>query len=330
MEATLFSLPIWAAPAAVSSFVVGALAIPYITDLTLRYKHRKLQDAWYENLDAFKTRGLKLYYTDEQVAENEAAYAETGEVVLLCPDDKEGRELFAWAQRQVRAVKAQALDRAQVEALRDAQILRPVANGEPDPDLSGAPDADALAADYTFHTGPLGRLGCGALLAIAALICSLCGNPAAAVSGFAALLLMEVMLLTDLKVKLIPIEFTCAFAVCSTVFALTVGSLRDFGLGVAAGIGILIILTIADLISRSLGGHTGVGMGDKRLVPFISILSGLMGTLYGFVAASILAFFFALFVLIFKHGNRKSTVPYAPGLALWCYVGLFTQVTACV
>lgn len=321
-------MPLATVPVVAVAFAAGCLVVPSAADRMLVYKHGRLQDAWYDNLEAFELRGLWLSRDDAGCAPSRGSSAE-GEV-SCAPPDRQGQELVAWARRQEQAVEAGALDARQVARLREACILRPPAPGAPDLRLEGAPAPQELAQRYRFRPGAAVRVACGALLAVGAFACTLFASPVAVVAGCLALLLMEVMMLTDLKVKLIPIELTCAFAVCSVTFALAVGSLRGFAAGAAAGAGILVLLMVADGVSRLLGGRTGVGMGDKRLVPFIAILSGFAGTLYGFAAASALAFLFAVLTLAFKRGTRTSTVPYAPGLALWCYVGLFMQAAACM
>lgn len=198
-------------------------------------------------------------------------------------------------------------------------------------ETSGAEVAASKIADRcSFHPGVPVRAACGVFLAVGSFICCFLVHPVAVVVGCLAAFLMESMMLTDIKARIIPVELTGAFAACAVVFALVVGSVEGLCASLAVGVGVLVLLVLADALSRRLGGRVGVGMGDKRLAPCIAVLSGVRGTVYGFAAASLLAFLFALFILAVKRGDRTSTIPYAPGLALWCYVGLFMQTVVCV
>lgn len=307
-------------------FALGMLAVPPFVNALLFWKYECLQQTWHDALTAFKERGLKLFYTEQQRAENEQAYEEDGKVVLLEPSDKEGRELYSWAQRQVRAAKAAALDAEQVKELIEAQVIDPA---EAQGLLRDAPDQTALSGRYCFHPGLFARAACGLFLAAGFALAASFSSPTAAASAAAAVSLMECIALTDLRVKLIPIELTCGFALAAAVFAASV-SLPELAQSAAAALCVLGVLLVANSISRMAGGRTGVGMGDIRLAPFIALLSGATGTVYGFAAASVLALALALFILAAKKGNRASTVPYAPGLALWCYVGLLMRSPLCM
>lgn len=315
------SIPTFAIPLIGLAFFVGFAAIPKIVDIILRYKRRQLQKNWYESLDAFVEHDLALRLPTDSEEDEKKHDRELS---------SEEEALRQWAIRQRRAVTCRTLDQEQVVALRKAHIIAPPQDWDDDKDFDESPSVALTDELYTFEPGFVQRTLCGLVLAFAALICSIASNPAIALSGFAAVALMEVMMITDLRVKLIPFETTAVFWVFALIFGLVSGPLIDFGYGLLAGFAILFVLMLADFLCRALGGTVGVGMGDLRLLPAIAIFSGLWGTVVGFIAASILSLFMALYVLIFKHGNRKSTIPYAPGLCLWCVVGLFMQVVACV
>ncbi|MGN0037547.1 MAG: prepilin peptidase [Coriobacteriales bacterium] len=292
------------------AFAAGFFIVPYASRELLIYKYQEINRSWNSSLEDYRHH---LLFTRRKPSTD-------GERVE--------REMALWGKRQITLVTAGKLSYEKVCALREAGVLptRPRAR---DPSLA-LPREREVEESYRLNlTLPL-RLGCGALLAAAALALGLSDAPPLAVaSGIAAGALMESIFLCDMRARIIPWQLCLLFGVAGVVFSLSVSGLEGLGISLFTALGMSILLQVTNRFMGYLSGRPAIGDGDLRLIPMICIFSGLAGTLYGFVGASLVMGLVAAATVLFKGGNRKTYVPYAPGLSCWYAIGLVTQL-ACI
>ena len=138
---------------------------------------------------------------------------------------------------------------------------------------------------------------------------------------------MEATFLCDVQARLIPWQLTMLFGCASAVFSLSVGGLEGFATSAIVAFAMYLLLNVTDSLMQYLNGSPAIGSGDLRFIPMICLFSGLLGTFWGFVGASVVMGLIALIAIIFKGGTRKSYIPYAPGLSCWFAIGLLTQLS---
>lgn len=289
------------------AFAAGFFLVPFATRELLLYKYEEINRTWQRSLEDYRHH---LLFTRR-------APSLEGERVE--------REMAQWGKRQITLVTGNKLSREKVDALREAGVLpsRPRAR-DPSPALPREREVEAL---YRLPlTLPL-RLGCGSCLAAAAFALGLSGTgPLTLASGLLAGALMEQVFLCDMRARLIPWQTSALFGIAAIVFSLSVSGLEGLGVSLFTALGMSLLLQVTNRFMSFLGGRPAIGDGDLRIIPLICIFSGLAGTLYGFVGASLAMGVVALATVLFKGGNRKSYVPYAPGLSCWYAIGLITQL----
>ena len=289
------------------AFAAGFFLVPYASRELLIYKYQEINRSWNQSLEDYRHH---LLFTRRKPSAD-------GERVE--------REMALWGSRQLTLVTAGKLSYEKVCALREAGVL-PVRPRARDPSLS-LPREREVEESYRLNlTLPL-RLGCGAFLAAAALALGLSTAPAPAVAcGIAAGALMESIFLCDMRARLIPWQLCLLFGVAGVGFSLSVSGLEGLGISLLTALGMSVLLQVTNRVMSYLGGRPAIGDGDLRIIPMICIFSGLAGTLYGFVGASLVMGLVAAATILFKGGNRKTYVPYAPGLGCWYAIGLAAQL----
>ncbi|MGN0073320.1 MAG: prepilin peptidase [Coriobacteriales bacterium] len=292
------------------AFAAGFFLVPYASRELLIYKYQEINRSWSRSLEDYRHH---LLFTRKKPS---------------IDGERVEREMALWGKRQITLVTAGKLSYEKVCALRDAGLLpsRPRAR---DPSLS-LPREREVEESYRLNlTLPL-RLSCGALLAAAALALGLSGaSPPAVASGIAAGALMESVFLCDMRARIIPWQLCLLFGLAGVLFSLSVSGVHGLGVSLVTALAMSLVLQITNSAMSYLGGRPAIGDGDLRFIPMICIFSGLAGTLYGFVGASLVMGLVAAATILFKGGNRKSYVPYAPGLSCWYAIGLVTQL-ACM
>ena len=292
------------------AFALGCAVIPPATNALLAYKLRDINHTWNES--------LRIYENHVRFTRRKPRF----------DAEKVERSMAIWAQRQVRLVNAKKLSHEQVLALRMVGIIEaPPGGSDPIYELPHEPE---VRAKYSLPCSTPLRLGCGVTLGVtAAVLAASSANPVTVASGLAAAAIMACIFLCDMRVRLIPREMCALFAVVAVVFSLSVGGLEGLVRSCATALGMYLVLTLVNKVMSGLSCSPAIGDGDMRIIPLLCVFSGLTGTMYGFAGASVVMALVAAATVLFKGGNRKSYVPYAPGLSCWAAIGLLTQV-ACV
>ena len=289
------------------AFAAGFFLVPWASRELLLYKYLEINRNWNQSLEDYRHH---LAFTHRKPS---------------IDAERVEREMALWGRRQITLVTAGKLSFEKVSALREAGVLptRPRAR---DPSLS-LPREREVEQSYRLRiTLPL-RLGCGSFLAAAALGLGLSGaNPLAVASGIFAGALMESVFLCDMRARIIPWQLCLPFGIAALVFSLSVSGPYGLLLSLATALVMGLALHATNRFMGYLSGCPAIGDGDLRIIPLICIFSGLTGTLYGFLGASLVMGLVAAVTLLFKGGNRKSYVPYAPGLSCWYAIGLAAQL----
>ena len=290
------------------AFAIGFYVIPPATRNFLAFKYQEIEDAWNESLQAYEKHVLFTKRKPSLSAE------------------RVERSMAQWAQHQIQLFNAGKLTYEQVLALRAVNAIPNPQEGV-DPALKLPRDSD-MRAKYQLECTLAMRLACGLFLAVVAavLIYSDVGIPGT-VSGLVAGVLMISTLICDMQARIIPYQFCIVFGIAAAIFALSVSGPQGLiGSLIAAG-AMYAALYLVNRLMSYLSGSPAIGNGDLRFIPMICLFSGLAGTLYGFFGASVVMALVAIWAVLFKGGNRKSYVPYAPGLTCWYAIGLLAQAS---
>lgn len=292
---------------AIVAFALGYAVVPNATKELLVYKYGEINKRWEENL-----RG----------------YANHMRFVCRKPafdGERVEKDLARWGARQVVLVNGGKLSYEKVCALQDAGVIGTHARSR---DPTVALREREVEASYRLNCTIPMRLACALCLCATALAATMSGiNPAGCAAALVAGMAMEATFLCDMRARLIPWQLTGIFGVASAVFALSVGGIQGFATSLAVAFAMYLILNITNSFMQYLNGSPAIGSGDLRFIPMICLFSGLMGTFWGFVGASVVMGVIALIAVLFKGGTRKSYIPYAPGLSCWFAIGLLTQLS---
>ncbi len=292
------------------AFLTGCLAMPPATDKLLQYKMREINHTWNEN--------LRIYENHVRFTKRKPRF----------DSEKVERSMAVWAKRQIALVNAKKLSYEQVLALRVVGIV-PIPDG-PDDSARELPMEREVRAMYSLDCTLLTRLACGGVLALLAVAIVAEGAATASiVSGLMAAAVMECIFLCDMRARIIPWQACIAFGALAAVFCFSIGGMQGLVTSCCIAVGMYLLLSLVNKAMSTLSCSPAIGNGDMRLIPLLCIFSGLTGTFWGFAGASVLMALIAAVTVIFKGGNRKSYVPYAPGLSCWAAIGLLTQI-ACV
>ena len=291
----------------VAAFMLGYLIVPETTKELLTYKYEEINSKWLQDLHAYARHidfvGRKPGFDGERV---EKGMAE-------------------WGARQIVLVNGGKLSYEKVRALRDVGVIPPPAQSR-DPTKS-LPHEQEIAVSYRLCVTMRMRLLCGIALALVAAILAM-GNAGAigCIAGVVAGAAMESTFLTDMRARIIPWQTTLVFGVCAALFALDLHWLEGLAASLITALALYLLLNLTNAAMQFVSGSPAIGGGDLRFIPMICIFSGLAGSIWGFIGASVVMALIALVTVLFKHGNRKSYVPYAPGLSCWFAIGLVVQV----
>lgn len=292
-----------------TAFALGHLVVPDATKRLLAYKYTEINSKWLEDLHSYARHldfvGRKPGFDGERVE----------------------RGMAEWGARQIVLVNGGKLSYEKVRALRDAGVIPPPTQSrDPTEDL---PREQEVAISYRLHITMRMRLLCGTCLAlIAALLAGTATGPIGCIAGITAGAAMESTFLTDMRARLIPWQTSLAFGVAAALFALDLHGLEGLGISLLVAVGMYLLLSFTNTAMQFVSGSPAIGGGDLRFIPMICIFSGLAGSIWGFIGASLVMALIALVTVLFKHGNRKSYIPYAPGLSCWFAIGLFVQALA--
>lgn len=194
------------------------------------------------------------------------------------------------------------------------------------PDESASGGRSASEPTWELPATPARRLGAGA--AGAASMAAMCAgpvlsgavHPAAGVACLAAIVLMLVIALCDVRAMIIPYQGCALMALAAVLLAILFNADRI----ASAALGSLACLAALVLAGRLVGGDS-LGAGDIRLIPWVAFACGWPGMLVGLVVCFALLAVQAAALMATKHATRKSLVPMAPALALWLVVGFTAQ-----
>lgn len=289
-------------------FALGFCSIIPATNRLLAYKYREIDNEWNQRLQEYENHYLFTRRKPDP----------TGERVE--------RELSQWAKRQEGQFNAGNLSYEQALALRMVDIIPNPSYKKEDP-AALLPKNKEVKARYKVCDTLAARIGCGLFLGVA-VVMLIVGNADALswACALSAVALMELIFLCDMSARIIPYQLCLAFALVAAVFSFEHGGLEGLFTSCLCGFGMFICLLAVNKLMSHTSGSRAIGAGDMRLIPLLCIFSGLSGAIAGFVVASVVMAVIALFVLAFKGGTRKSFVPYAPGLAAWCAIGLTVQI----
>jgi len=132
-----------------------------------------------------------------------------------------------------------------------------------------------------------------------------------------------VLLATDLDQKLLPDLITLPLIVFSGAVLLLgwspVLAGKELGLvsGVAAGIGLPILLFVSDRIL-----HGELGGGDLKLAVSIGLMSGVAALVFGLLVASIGFSVVLIALMVMRRLSLKSAVPFGPVLILGAFAAV--------
>lgn len=292
---------------AVVAFALGYAIVPDATKELLVYKYGEINKKWNESLNE---------------------YANHMRFVCRKPafdGERVEKGLAEWGARQIVLVNGGKLSYEKVCALQNAGVIGAHARSR---DPTRIPKEREVEASYRLNcTIPI-RLACAVGLCGTALATAMGGiNPVGCFGALVAGMSMEATFLCDMRARLIPWQLTLAFGCAAAVFSLSVGGLKGFAASLVVAFAMYLLLKITNSAMQCLNGSPAIGNGDLRFIPMICLFSGLAGSFWGFMGASIVMGIIALIAVAFKGGTRKSYVPYAPGLSCWFAVGLLTQLS---
>ncbi len=292
------------------AFALGYAVVPSATKELLIFKYKQINKDWASN--------LKDYANHVRFVRRKPAL--DGERVE--------KGMAQWGARQVALVNGNKLSYEKVAALRRTGVIGHSAR-EPDEALA-LPREREVEQTYHLHCTIGMRLVCGLCLAsVAALLAMGGANPIACISGLAAGAAMVSTYLCDMRARIIPWQLCYGFGFASLIFAASSGGgIEGVGISVACAAGMYLALCLANQMMQFLHGSPAIGDGDLRFIPMICIFSGLSGTIWGFMGASVVMALIALATVLFKGGNLRSYIPYAPGLGCWYAIGLMTRIVA--
>lgn len=290
------------------AFVLGYAIVPNATKELLVYKYDEINRRWNESLEG---------------------YANHMRFVCRKPTfdgERVEKGLAQWGARQVVLVNGGKLSYEKICALRNAGVIGTQARSR---DPTSALSEREVEMSYRLNCTIPMRIACALGLSATALAASLCNvNPVGCTSALVAGMAMEATFLCDMQARIIPWQLTLSFGLASMLFALSVGGLQGLLTSLAVAFAMYLLLAVANSIMQHLNGSPAIGDGDLRFIPMICLFSGLAGTFWGFIGASIVMGLIAVVAVAFKGGTRKSYIPYAPGLSCWFVIGLPTQLSA--
>ncbi len=291
------------------AFALGYAVVPSATKQLLIFKYKEINKDWMEN--------LRSYANHVSFVKRKPAF--DGERVE--------KGMAKWAARQVILVNGGKLSYEKVAALREVGVIGQVPHGK-NP-VSLLPKEHEVAASYRMNCNLPLRMICGASLALIAAFLALADvGILACLSATVAGAVMISTLLCDMQARLIPWQLCIAFGAASVIFAACMGGVSSIATSIACAAAMYILLNITNCAMQFVSGSPAIGSGDLRFIPMICVFSGLTGTIWGFMGASVVMALIALTTVLFKGGNLKSYVPYAPGLSCWYAIGLIARVTS--
>lgn len=300
---------IWIITFIAASFVFGFLIVPSATKKLLVFKYEEINKQWCESLTDYSKH---LSFTGQKPTFGKG---------------RAERDAADWGMRQIVLVNGGKLSYEKVRALREAGVISPLPQSR-DPTRKLPREHEIANAYRICCTIPM-RLACGVCLALAAAILAKGGiNPVGCLAGIITGAAMESTFISDMKTRLIPWQTTLVFGTAAAIFALSTHGIEGLGVSLATGLAMYLLLSVTNKAMQFVSGSPAIGNGDLRFIPMICIFSGLAGSVWGFMGASLVMALIALITVLFKDGDRKSYLPYAPGLGCWYAIGLVAQVFA--
>ena len=137
-----------------------------------------------------------------------------------------------------------------------------------------------------------------------------------AITWFYTWLLITVLVI-DLEQRRVLNIMLAPAAVCVAMISLlpTRPDPLNMLLGGAVGLGVFLVLAII--------GRGALGMGDVKLAGLIGMMTGYPGVIVALTIGTILGGIVAFFLLATRRAGRKSTIAYAPYLALGALVAIW-------
>lgn len=134
------------------------------------------------------------------------------------------------------------------------------------------------------------------------------------------LFLMLVVLLCDLKARIIPRELCACIAALGGLSLYLRHGLSALAGGVVAAIVIEAIVLVTSLCARAIGPEDALGAGDLKLIAALCVCSGLEGSFTGALCCSLFMACCAAVSIALGKG-KSGYLPLAPGLFIWFVVG---------
>lgn len=333
-------LPIAAALVVLAAFA-GALLLPLAADRVLRSKHASAIADWDWFYQDYKAD------LDGTLAERVAETRRCGNAVEKTVDqvlygrfsdselaEKRRVEAERWAEEQIALAAGNRLAESQLAKLYEIELVKIPDGDGGDLQAKSVKNAETAAAVMSFPASPLHRAACALLSAALCAVCIVLPIPAMALAWLGAIPL-ALILICDIRARLIPREACYAMLFSAMLFQLALGGVDALAAALVVAVAIWASFKAISAIIGSSGNAEPMGAGDLRLIPAIAVFSGPAGTLGGIVAMAAVQVLIAVpamvarFIGAEKGGKlaamRRLPIPMAPGLAAWWAVGLLIQ-----
>ena len=291
------------------AFALGYAVIPSATKKLLIFKYQEISKDWLESLNSYANH---MRFVRKKPA---------------LDGERVERSMAQWQARQVVLVNGGKLSYEKVAALRDAGVIGAATRGHESTFL--LPHEHEVEASYHLRCTLPMRILCGvSLAAVAALLALGDANSLACASGTFAGAVMIATFICDMQARIIPWQLCLAFGATSFVFAASISGASGVITSLGCAFAVCLLLNLTNCAMQFFTGSPAIGSGDLKFIPMICIFSGLTGTIWGFMGASVVMALIALVTVLFKGGNLRSYVPYAPGLGCWYAIGLIARIAA--
>lgn len=283
--------------------IIGAFVVPAAADAALKAKKSEIEGAFKRQIERFeKSRSIGSDATEAQ--------------------RKQAKSAERWARDMARME-----DAGKVQPWQAAELARVgiIGHAREEKDYVRINDAK-----WSYPATARTRLYLAAALAAlcAAMLYPLTqpGAPSAWAALAGVLLMSGVLVIAccDWRAMTIPYQLCALAALPSIALALLTWGPSGFPTAAGWAVGITAIVWLLAKILGWFGLKGAIGSGDLRLMPWLCLPCGLIGSFCGLAACCAAMGAMGAGMWALRLVNRKSRLPMAPGLCVWLAVGYTT------
>lgn len=295
--------------AGITGTLTGTLILPMLANTILQWKYRRITQWWNRGCECFTN--LKSDTAADQLSKGEIDTA------------------YTWEDEVRRSILNGSITRERAEGLKAAGFKIEGYRGAGF-EVSEVTKLEADEAKrYSFEPTLLVRILCAQLFALIFLFLTLIQVPPILPPLlYSASFVIGVLVICDMRARIIPTEVAIVLLVVAMAFRLALGGLAGLGVGIALMMVVFVLGFVSNgILSRFIGGLTALGAGDIRLMAVLAMLCGFRGSIIGATIAYGCAAIFCIIGLVSKKRKPNDSIPMAPFLALWAIGGVITSLT---